>query len=484
MTPLVLGTSTRQQHWRNPPTQVSAPAPAPVYHSLCLGITGAGKSRLLASVFLQHHLAGRAVGLIDPHGDLSSLILRILADRGDLDHAAAGDRLLYLPFSATQTPAMNVLVQPHLTAHDIALSTLDALVRVWPDLEEAPLLRTLFLSSVLALIESGLPLTQLPTLLLDPEARHRALGRVRDPLVQQTFAHFDAVSRGRPAMASSTLRRLFLLSFSPLLRTTLGLPGNDLAVRQRMDAGQSVIVDLGGVPDPVSRRLLGALVLAQIEQAALSRATLPEKARTPWLCLVDEWPVVASRHPGTLASLLDQARKYGLSLWLAGQHTSQFGSARLTGALENCRLRILFRLGADSARAMAPHLPAVISDPGSSPTRQRAEMVLQLQRLPNRHALVALGTGAAEEIRTLDVPDPAGPVEALQKAIAALAAPHLHPVVAGDPLGATMVPTATPPFDTLGDDHDNITPHDIEDWSTPVGEGAPLPSHGARRRDR
>ncbi len=474
---IVIGTSTRRLGWRVLPETVSVPSPSPAYHSLCLGVTGAGKSRLLAATFLQRHLAGGAVGLIDPHGDLSLHILARLAERGDLDDPRHRDRLVYLPFSGDDVPPFNVLAQPHLTAHDIALSTLDALGRVWPDLEDAPLLRTLFLSAALTLIAAQLPLTELPTLLLDAAARERALACVDDPLVHQTFAHYEATSRGRPAMAGSTLRRLFLLSFSPVLRTALGQTANAFDIRRRMDEGTSVIVNLGGVGDPVTRRLLGALLLAQIEQAALSRASVPEHARTPWLCLVDEWPVVASRHPGTLASILDQARKYGLALWLVGQHAGHFGSARLSGALENCRLRLLFRLGADSARMMVRHL-SVTPPPGESPAQARAALAQLLQSLPSQHALFALGAHSPVLVRTLDVPDPACPAARFDAALVdyrrgLLRVPSDH-----------LLPTHAPPFGRLGGSHD-LTDSDIDtdDWSTPAPEEG-IPSYGARHRDR
>lgn len=471
MTPLVIGTSTSARNWRLLPEKVTAPSPSPAYHSLCLGSTGVGKSRLLASVFLQHHLAGGAVGLVDPHGDLSRHILETLAARGDFDRPGAFERLVYLPFTPAAVPAFNVLAQSHLTPHDIALSTLDALVRVWPDLEEAPLLRTLFLSAALTLRANDLPLTDLSTLLLDSAFRQAALSSVRDPLVQQTFAYFDATSRGRPTMAGSTLRRLFLLSFSPLLHTALSQPDNVFDIRRRMDEGTSVIVDLGGVPDAVTRRLLGALVLTQIEQAALSRATLPEAARTPWLCLVDEWPVVASRHPGTLASLLDQARKYGLSLWLVGQGTSQFGGSRLAGAIENCRLRILFRLGADSARAMARQMP-VVGDDG--PGRAHAAYAQRLQALPARHALVSSGTRAPQEVRVLDVPDVHGSPDRLAAVLAEYHRRYLRPVRPGDKGGDHLLPTAGLPFDRLEGAYD--IDDDTDDWSTSALEEG-LPSY-------
>ncbi len=104
-----------------------------------------------------------------------------------------------------------------------------------------------------------------------------------------------------------------------------------------MDAGTAFIINLGNVSDHETRKLLGAMLLVQIEQAALSRTDLPPTARVPCTLLVDEWPAFAAQEQ-TIATILSQTRKFNLRLYLAAQSLAQMGSGRLTGALENCRL--------------------------------------------------------------------------------------------------------------------------------------------------
>src|SRR5216684_4473325 len=45
------------------------------YHTYIIGKTGSGKSTLLRNLILQDIEAGRGVGLIDPHGDLTQDVL-------------------------------------------------------------------------------------------------------------------------------------------------------------------------------------------------------------------------------------------------------------------------------------------------------------------------------------------------------------------------------------------------------------------------
>ena len=124
-----------------------------------------------------------------------------------------------------------------------------------------------------------------------------------------------------------------------------------------MNEGWSVIINLGNVGDAGAQRLLGALLLVQIEQAALSRTHIPAHSRRPWTVLLDEWPVFAASERA-LATILEQTREFGLRLYLAAQSTSQVSSDRLEGALENCGVTVTFAVGRASAVEQSRQLAA------------------------------------------------------------------------------------------------------------------------------
>lgn len=407
---VVLGLETSDPHR---PLHLSPSGQA--LHGLVWGTTGSGKSRYLASQFLQHLSLGHGVCLIDPHGDLASLVLATCARRGFFRRRDAFSRLVYADFGAGHLP-FNVLAgrgDPHTRA----LCALEGMTRTWPEVQSAPLFATVFLSAALVLIKNNLPITELNRLLLDRAFRQQALSRVDDPLVHQSLAAFD---RGGVGQAGSTLRRAFLLAFSPVTRSILGHTQNALDIRAMMDGGTSLIANLGTIPDPVTRRLVGSLLLAQIEQAALSRADSPESSRRPWTCLVDEWPSFAASSAESLDAILSQTRKYGLRLQLAAQSLAQVDSDRLAGALENCRLSVTFRLGHSSARVRAGQLVATDSreqapsraprgsDRPPSATERQAEWVHTLTHLPPRRAVVQIGEAAPRMVTTLNVADHEG----------------------------------------------------------------------------
>jgi hypothetical protein len=386
------------------------------YHATVWGRTGSGKSRLLQSIFLQHLRAGHGVAIIEPHHDLSFGTLAALVESGFFQNEQAFDRLIYLDWGNGSYVPFNVLSSKQ-HPHSIALHAMEAMIRVWPELREAPTFQTLFLSAMVTLVANNLPITLLYQLLSDGEFRRQCLEKVSDPLILQSFAAFDRI-RDQVQEAGSALRRAFLLSFNPAARLTLGQRDNWLNLRSIMDQGKALIINLGNIEDGETRRLIGAMILVQLEQAALSRTDLAPSQRRPYTVLVDEWPSFAAQDD-TIGTILSQTRKFNLRLYLAAQSTSQITSERLNGALENCRLNIVFGLGRDSAVHQSRHIgsvdPMVLKEAPLTaiqhgqymPVPEQFESWTQdLMTLPQRTAYVKLHTGPAIKVRTLGVRDP------------------------------------------------------------------------------
>lgn len=403
--------------------QPLSPYPEPVvrlrpegqrYHATIWGRTGSGKSRFLQALFLQHLSHGHGVCLIEPHHDLSADILAYLVEKGYFRRPDSFDRLVYLDWGNGSYVPYNCLAGPGLP-QTRALHVLEAVMRVWPELRRAPTFQTLFLSSLVTLIANHLPITFLHRLLTDAPFRERCLANVTDPLVLETLQRFGA-TRGQGQEAASTLRRAFLLSFHDLTRLSLGQPDQCLDIRQMMDTGRSLIINLGNIGDSETRRLLGALLLVQIEQAALSRTDLPVAHRRPWTVFIDEWPSFSATD-AAIGAILEQTRKFGLRLYLAAQSPGQLASDRLQAAVENCRLTVVFGLARDGATEQARQLAHLDSnlyrpDPIThrlkhvSTSEQFEALTQDIQTLSPRHAYVKIGADPPLKIQTLTVHDP------------------------------------------------------------------------------
>jgi hypothetical protein len=324
-------------------------------HVHVTGTTKSGKSRLLAHLALSLIAAGEGVTFIDPHGDAARLVMGHLIARGFFDDGRGYERLLYLDLPAAarvgRYSAFNILHQPFDTPTTARL-VLEALRRAWPALENgvAPAFENAVLAGVSVLVHHRLPVVLLHDLLTDPAWRGHLLEEITDPSVRGFFARLDRWgSREQAQYLESTLRRAFLLSFSPVLRYSLGQSENLVGrFRERMDAGHSLIVNLA-LPDPDARRLLGCFLTVSAEQAALQRADTPAgEGRRRHTLILDEAASVISQSGTAMQHILEECRKFGLGLVLAHQSGTQL-TERIRGALANVGTTIVFRAGRQDA---------------------------------------------------------------------------------------------------------------------------------------
>lgn len=391
------------------------------YHASIFGRSGSGKSKLLQGVFLQHVRLGNGVGILEPHHDLSYDCLSSLIDSDFYKDPQAYEKVIYIDWANGSYIPFNIL-KSNAEPHTIAANVLDAFHRVWPALGEgaAPAFDNIVKQGIRVLLANELPLTHLVRLITNEDYRNQLMNNVRDQDVVEYWREFidKMPEMNKQQEIASTHRRLSILTSNPLLKLTLGQPDNALDFRSIMNEGRSIIINLGNIGDLDTRKLIGALIMIQIEQAALSRTELLPHQRTPFTLLVDEWPAFAAQQD-TISHILSQCRKFNLRLYLAAQSLAQVDSQRLSGALENCKLQIAFGLGRDSAEAQAKHIgiiePHLIKEEAASHAQHNMYTALneqwelwtqELQQLKSRWAYVKLEGVHAMKIRTLSVPTP------------------------------------------------------------------------------
>jgi hypothetical protein len=432
--------------WRPWSRLVTLEGPAIHQHKHVIGLTGQGKSKLLASMFAQLHSQGIACGLIDPHSDLALDCLRLLVERGERVDGGGARPVLYVDFAARDAYLpFNILRQP-LDAHTVARNLVEVCKRAWPALGggAAPTFENILLHAAVVLVENDYPLTLLPRLLTEKAFRDMSLAHVHDEQVARFFhERYDLWGRDAALMRESTLNRVALLTFSPTLRYSLGQRANALNFRQHMDEGVSVIYNLGGL-DEATQTFLGCLLTVGYEVAALARADTPESARRPWHLLLDEFSQFSATTESALARVLSTARKYGLFLTLAHQTWSQV-SESLAGALQNT-LSIAFKLGRSDAEWAAPRfgrfeaqaIKHEVADPAQV---QRTHPVFvslpetfehwtkALEELEPRQAYVKHGARPVK-VRTLDVSSAHASLAGVRAAVAQQRARLLQPAAA------------------------------------------------------
>lgn len=335
-------------------------------HMHVMGVSGSGKSRFLAWLALELQRIGLPFVLLDPHGDMGKLVLAELVRRGTygtrfrpdhpqftrllyLDIPAAAHRDMFLPF--------NVLRQPG-TAHDISENVLKAFERVWPALGNgaAPRFAKLVLHGVKLLLSGGLPLVWLEEVLnpTDSTLRTALLAREHDPTVVRFWSGwYDRLTtKQRFEYSESTSSRLMLLNFNPILRHSLGHRQNTFDVRQMMDSGTSVILNVH-IPGEHAQRLFGCLFTVLAETGAMSRGDIdPSQRKRTTHLIMDEATLFTAQSSEGLKRILSEARKFGLFLVFGHQNYSQ-ADEHLRGAMQNVGMEVLFAQGEEDAQQSA-----------------------------------------------------------------------------------------------------------------------------------
>jgi hypothetical protein len=225
--------------------------------------------------------------------------------------------------------------------------------RVWPYLRDnAPHFENVLLYSLLVLIDNKLPITKIDRLLTDKDYRDKLLENVTDEMVVNFFLYrYDSWRFEQNIMRESTLNKATLFTLPLVLRYSLGAKDNILDFRRIIDEGICVVFDLGGM-DEESQKLIGCLLTAGLEEAALARDAVLDRSKRPeYHVFIDEFDKFSAQTETGLAHILAQTRKFNVYLTLANQTISQT-TERLLGALQNTAT-FTFRVGDWDAPKMA-----------------------------------------------------------------------------------------------------------------------------------
>jgi hypothetical protein len=316
--------------------------------------------------------ANRGLMVIDPHGDLVETILDLVPPSRVVD-------TIYINPADTAYPfALNPIdTTAGLSPSLMASALLSVLKKAWPDFW-GPRLEYVLRSSLLSLFNlKGATLLDLHRMLVDLEFRQRLVSRLKDPqLLQFWHQEFAAYTKTfRTEAVAPIVNKIGQYLTTPLVRHIIGQRTSAVSFRTVMDDGGIVLANLakGRIGEDVSR-LLGSLLVNQLELAALSRADRPLSERRPFFLYVDEAHLIATQ---AMVELFPEARKFHLGITLAHQYLDQLTEDLRHAILGNIGTMVVFRVGARDAGMLAQEFA-----PEVSPT--------DLVSLPNREAYLKL----------------------------------------------------------------------------------------------
>jgi hypothetical protein len=309
-----------------------------------------GKTTMMETMAVQDIRAGRGLCFTDPHGDS---IPRIL----DSVPSSRINEVVYLnPADLAYPIAFNILenVDPRFQ-HLVADGLMQVFTKLWANMWSARM-EYILGNTIRALLDSpGNTLLGITRMYVDKNYRKKIVANIKDPVVRSFWV--DEYATWEPRYVKDSVaaiqNKIGQLLSSSVIRNILGQPSSTINLRQIMDEGKILLVDLSkGKVGEDNAALLGSMLITKLQLAALSRADIErEEDRRDFYLYVDEFQNFATE---SFATILSEARKYRLNLIMGHQYIGQLTPApsqtKLRDAIfGNIGTTICFRVGSQDA---------------------------------------------------------------------------------------------------------------------------------------
>lgn len=317
-------------------------------HVYIIGKTGTGKTTLIANMAINDIRNGEGVAVVDPHGDLSEILLDYIPsgrinDIVYLDAALAAKRPFRMNLFEVQNPE-----QAELVASGVV-----AIFQKLYGFSWGPRLEYILRNSILSLV--GRPnstLVDVPRLLTDDGFRRRVTRDLQDMVLRNFWEkEFEGMTdKLRAESISPILNKVGQFVSSPTIREIVGYPTSTVDLERVMNGGKILILNLSqGRLGEDNAALLGAMVITKIQLAAMARSAVPEEERRDFYLYVDEFQNFATT---SFIKILSEARKYRLNLTVANQYVGQIPEDVQKAIFGNVGSLISFLVGAADAQVL------------------------------------------------------------------------------------------------------------------------------------
>jgi hypothetical protein len=356
-------------------------------HAYIVGQTGTGKTTLLKTMILDDIRGGNGLCVVDPHGDLYKELL------GKMPENRVKDVVLLNPTDVDFPVGLNVLeYETESQRHFLIQELVGIVARIIEDeygveaigqFAGPVFFQHMRMNLLLAMSKPQDPGTLLEFYNIFQEEGYwkRWLPLcINDPYLERWVKHvLPKTNYLRPSSDGASMggyvgSKFESFLFDPMLRNIFGQKRSTINLREIMDHGKILLVNLAkGEQTEANSRLLGMFLLAKLQAACMGRVGVPPAERRDFFVYVDEFQSIATQN---FISLLSEGRKFGLTLILANQFVSQIKDSRIVASvLGNIGTVICFRLGQVDAESMEREF---------YPLFDRADLI----NLPNWHAYI------------------------------------------------------------------------------------------------
>ena len=335
-------------------------------HTHVLGGSGLGKSKFL-EILLRQDIVSNDCGLclLDPHGLLYDSILQYIAHAGL--PSLAERVILFNPAEDLDYVLGYNPIRQGEPIEPLAENIVDSCLKVWgqDDRNETPGISSWFPNVLKPLIRNNLSFLEAEIMLDTSNNNYREI------LLQNTSntgLRWDWESlflgqktvRDRNRLVEGTRNRFRRFLSNEIIRNIIGQTDVRLNLSEVVNQGKILLINLNQTNhniDHEDSKLLGTMIISELFRVAKNRDYNDPKLK-PFYLYIDEFSEYVTE---TVASTLDQTRKYKLFAILAHQHLDQLKiseSSKLYGSvMTNCKNKVVFGdLRANDAELMAEEL--------------------------------------------------------------------------------------------------------------------------------
>lgn len=361
--------------FRDVRTQFGIRKPDRRKHMYIIGKTGTGKSTLIKNMIIQDMRAGEGVAVLDPHGQLIDELLDYVPE------TRVNDVVLFNPADSDHPVSLNMLEMVDPKQRTLMGDSLVDVFKKYFAESWGPRLEYILKNCILTLLEvPNTSLLSITRLLTDRDYRKYIVGLINDPQMKAYWNNEYARMEGNERLITEAIspiqNKVGQFLNSELIRNVVGQPKSTIKLDEIINTGKIFFVNLSsGRIGANNTALLGAMIVSQLQFAAMRRVDIPENQRRDFFLYADEFQNFAT---DSFAVVLSEARKYRLDLTITHQYIEQMPKPVQDAVFGNVGTLICFTVGPNDARFLEREFTPVFLE-NDLINLGRYEMYLKLQ---------------------------------------------------------------------------------------------------------